>query len=52
MSNKPKYMYRVYSTKASAERANKKYGGNGVYKVDIRPLYPKIKAQKGWAIKW
>lgn len=46
----PKYPNRIYSTKASAVRAAKRYGGRGVKKVEIaRRGGSKL---KGWAIKW
>lgn len=47
---KPKYPNRIYTTKASAERASKRYGGRGVKKVEI--VRQGGRKLKGWRIKW
>ena len=47
---KPKYPNRIYKTKASAERASKRYGGKGVKKVAVSTVGGRM--LKGWGIKW
>ena len=47
---KAKYPHRIYSTKTTAERASKRYGGKGVKKVAIPRLGGRV--LKGWGIKW
>jgi len=50
MATKAKYPNRIYSTKASAERASKRYGGKGVKRVEIARTGGRT--LKGWGIKW
>jgi len=50
MAKKPKYPNRIYSTKASAERACKRYKGKGVKRVEIVRIGGR--KLKGWGIKW
>jgi hypothetical protein len=47
---KPKYPNRVYSSKASAEKASKRYGGKGVKRVEIAREGGRW--LRGWGIKW
>jgi len=47
--SKPKYPNRIYSTKAAAIRASKRYGGKGVKRVEVKT---KTGWLKGWSIRW
>jgi hypothetical protein len=49
-ANKPKHPNRVYSTKASAERASKRYGGRGIKKISIMRYGGRN--LEGWGIRW
>lgn len=46
---KPKYPNRIYKTKASAEKACKRYKGKGVKKVDITTRSGHL---RGYGIRW
>ena len=50
MAKKPKYPLRIYSTKASAERACKRHRGKGIKKVKI--VRERGRMLKGYGIKW
>lgn len=50
MVKKPKYPHRIYGTKASAERACKRYSGKGIKRVEITRKGKRM--LKGWGIKW
>ena len=50
VTKKPKYPNRIYGTKASAERASKRYGGKGVKRVGI--VRKRGRLLKGWGVRW
>lgn len=50
MAKKAKYPNRIYSTKSSAEKASKRYGGKGTKNVSV--TREKGRKLKGYGVKW